>query len=399
MKAKLTAAGVAKLAQPKAGRLEVFDTLLPGFGVRVTDKGRRTFFAMYRVHGKLVRHTIGNSAVMTLEDARAAARDAMKAAHGGSDPRAKKAPARATDFDKVAEEFMTTYRGVKVRQISDRTKALYDGYLKREFIREWKGRPIASIEMHDVAEVLDAIKARGTVTAALRAFATAKRFFGWAVAHRFIKTNPARDLPRPGAENPRDRVLDDGEIGAIWTACDALGYPFGPLFQIMLVLGRREGSVARMKWADVDLDTALWTLPAGDDKSRAAHVVPLPRLAVRILKGVPRMADAEFVFTTTGKTPVSGFSRAKAKLDQTSKVAGWVLHDTRRTCRTNLSRLGVLPEIAKLTIGHKVQGIDRVYDRWAYLSERRAAIESWAKHLEQITKTKRVRGNVVQIKG
>ena len=94
------------------------------------------------------------------------------------------------------------------------------------------------------------------------------------------------------------------------------------------------------------------------------------------------------VFTTTGKTPISGYSRAKRDMDDLSKIQKWVLQDLRRTCRTSLPRLGVSPFIAKLTIGHKIPGIDQIYDRYSYMPEKREALDKWDEFIQGLVEDK-----------
>lgn len=152
-----------------------------------------------------------------------------------------------------------------------------------------------------------------------------------------------------------------------------------------------------MKWKDINFDESVWSIASEDDKSKTPHAVPLPKLAIDILKNIPRF-DTEYVFTTNSKTAVSGFSKAKQKIDELSGVSDWVLHDTRRVVRTNLSKIGISPDIAKLTLGHAVQGIDAVYDRYSYFPQRKNAINAWANKLLEITSDK-VSAKVVAIHG
>ena len=122
-------------------------------------------------------------------------------------------------------------------------------------------------------------------------------------------------------------------------------------------------------------------------KADAAHIVPLGDAALAIVEGLPRRG--EYLFTTSGKTPVSGFSRAKSRAGKhMSVVPDWRLHDLRRSMRTGLSALGVQDRIAEMTIGHKVQGLHKVYDQHSFLEERREALTQWEQHLLGIVEPK-----------
>ena len=196
-----------------------------------------------------------------------------------------------------------------------------------------------------------------------------------------------------------NRILSDDEIKKFWKACDTKGYPFGPCFQLMLLTGRREGSVSKMGWSDINFETKEWHVQSEIDKTGKPAVVPLSDTAIEILQDINdnyQMEDSALVFTTTGKTPISGFSKVKIEIDKLSKVSKWVLQDLRRTCRTNLPRLGVSPFIAKLTIGHKIPGIDQVYDRYSYMPEKRDALDKWAEFVDGIITADE--SNVVAIK-
>ena len=234
--------------------------------------------------------------------------------------------------------------------------------------------------------------------AANRNAALIKKLFKWARQKRLIPGNPATDIPKE-KERSRDRTLTDKEIPNFWEACNEKGYPFGPCYQLMLLTGRREGSVSKIEWPDINFKAKEWHVRSEIDKTGKPAVVPLTELAIEILQDINdnyRIEDSDFVFTTTGKTPISGFSRAKIEIDVSSKVKKWVLQDLRRTCRTNLPHLGVSPFVAKLTIGHKVPGIDQVYDRYSYMPEKRETLDKWDEFIKGLVEDKE--SKVVAIK-
>ena len=208
---------------------------------------------------------------------------------------------------------------------------------------------------------------------------------------------------KPGHAAKEKLALSHDATGAIWNAALELGYPWGDYTRMMILLGRRRHCVSVMKWEDINfkktveiiinnkgrpekktIKIPVWEIPAADDKSGNLNICPLPPSAVEILKNVPRIDGSPFVFTTTGKTPISGFSKAVEQLQKLSKTSDWSFHSFRRTCRTGLSECGVPQHIAKLSIGHAVAGIDSKYDKYAYIVERKDAIESWARLVERI---------------
>ena len=132
-----------------------------------------------------------------------------------------------------------------------------------------------------------------------------------------VDASPVSAIKPPGKENARDRILNDGEIRLAWNAFDKMGWPFGHAFTLLLITGQRRDEVTKMRWKDIDEKECLWTLPREATKADRLHEVPLSDLAVEILQSVPRTSN-EFVFSTNGKTPISGFSKAKAKADKTA---------------------------------------------------------------------------------
>ena len=194
-------------------------------------------------------------------------------------------------------------------------------------------------------------------------------------------------MERPGEETRRDRTLKAEEIQALWPRFAALEYPFGPFFQMVLATGQRREEVARMRWADVDFGAQLWILPAEATKAARGHAVPLSPLAMALLESLPKLGT--YVFTTARDRPISGFSKAKARLDAmgTSEgtyrvtVAPWTIHDLRRTAATEMGRLGVSRFIIGKVLNHADRSVTAIYDRHSYLQEKRSALEVWTSYL------------------
>ena len=256
----------------------------------------------------------------------------------------------------------------------------------------------------DVIELLDAIVDGGTkVTgedgkkrhvqggpiSANRTLAAVRVLFNWALRRGIIETTPTAMVERPGQEHQRERALHADEICFLWPAFAAVGYPFGTFFQMALLTAQRREEVAGMRWADIDLPEKVWTLPAELTKARRAHVVPLSSPAVEILAGLPRIGN--YVFTTAGNRPISGFSKGKTRVDgkiaNARKDAGladlepWTIHDLRRTVATELARLGIGRLIIAKLLNHSDRSITGIYDRHAYTQEKRHALDTWGQYL------------------
>jgi integrase len=216
--------------------------------------------------------------------------------------------------------------------------------------------------------------------------------FNWAIDREIIQASPVVRIPKPGKETDRDRCLSDDELRAIWMAAEAVGWPFGPCVKLLILTAQRRDEVAHIRWSEIDLEAGMWTLPRERTKNSKAHEVPLSPMAVDVLRSLPRSDRVDLVFTTTGRTPISGFSQFKKRIDALSKVGltdadEWVFHDFRRTVTTNLAKMGIPPQVADKVLNHvqgTIKGVAAVYNRHGYLDERRAALNAWANRLDQI---------------
>jgi integrase len=397
----LTAAAVEKI-KPKAARQEIPDARIQGLYLVVQPSGAKSWAVRYRLNGRPAKFTLGKYPRMELGAARAKAGAVLEQVAKGIDPAAQKrteqaAPSEPDTFARIADDYER--RGFpsrkKRRDLAPRTKEEYRRQLGRLKAR-WGKRLITEISQSDVEDVLDKLTDAGKPVEANRTHALARKLFRWCLQRRLITASPV-DW-ETNEEKPRQRKLSDDEIRMVWDVFEQMGYPFGRWMQIALLTLMRRAEVATMRWPDLDLDQALWRVPA--TKGDKPHIVPLPAMAVAILKGLPRF-KGPFVFTTTGgERPISGFSVAKKRADrlianslaQRAQETGaepepmphWTPHDLRRTARSNLSRLRVPPHVAELVLAHAVGGIQAVYDVYDYLDERRHALESWAALLSQI---------------
>ena len=375
------------LAQPKRGQVEVWDARVPGFGVRVSHGGCKAFVLVYRFNGRPRRMTLGRYPTLSLAEARGLAHEALRAAALGSDPGTEKINARRTpaadDFDAFVSFFIDTYARPKNRS-ADETLRL----LRREFVGVWGSRPIGEIGKHDVTAVLDRIMRAGKHTTANRSLAAIRKLFNWAVERGVLEQSPCAAIRAPAKTATRDRVLADDELVAIWKGAAAMGYPYGPVVRLLALTGQRLGEVASMRWPEIDLVRALWSIPAERTKSARAHVVPLSAQAVQIIEALPIVSES-FVFPARGRErPISGFSKWKRELDGLSKVGDWRIHDLRRTVASGMARLGVPPHVVERILNHTtgtLGGVAGVYNRFGYLPEMRAALELWAKHVASVT--------------
>jgi integrase len=383
MARRLSDSFLRSVRAPLTGQQEHFDQAVPGLALRVTHKGRKSWTVLYRHHGKRRRYTIGRYPAITLSKAREKARDVLTAADGGTDPAAEKIDAKrlgapvARDVASVLARYVERYARPRLRRWREVERSL-----NRYVVPAWGHRPVDTIARRDVIALLDTVADTHGPVMANRVLAYARRAFTWAIEKDLIEASPFVGIRAPAPEPTRERVLSDAELRAVWHACEGEGWPFGRLFQLLILTAQRRGETASMRWADIDFDGRLWTVPGDQRKSGRLHEVPLSDAAARLLEALPRRGD--YVFTTTGATPVSGFSLAKGRIDAASGVTGWHLHDLRRTAATNMARHEVPVSTISRILDHAEGGVTKIYNRYSYANEKRRALELWAGRLAEI---------------
>jgi integrase len=384
---------------PLGTRVDHMDTTVPGFGVRVTDKAdakgkaaQRTFILVARFPGSKnpTRRSLGEHGKLSLEDARKKARQWHELIAKGIDPqtvveqeRAAHRERQANTFGAVAEDFIKRHLKEKRRAVRTERE------IRTELIARWRDRPVTEITRNDVVRLIDAIVDRGAKTHAHNIFGHARTIFNWAIDRGVygLEHSPC-DRVRPstliGEKAIRTRVLDDHEIKAIWKAAIAVGYPHGPLAQLLILTGGRLTEVAEARWQEFDLEGRRWVVPAARFKSNSEHLVPLSSEAMTVLTALPRFSG--YLFSAThGTKALRGFSNSKYRLDAlTGLTQPWTFHDLRRTVRTRLSALRVPEPVAEMIIGHAKRGLARVYDQHQYEPEMREALEAWSHRLRDI---------------
>ena len=400
----LTQLIVERFNPPTSGRVVHWDALVPGFGLRISDKNSRSWIAMYRVKGKTVMQTLGSLALIPkVDDARQHAREAIIRARSGVNPveekRAEEASAEAEQvtFAAVADRWMREYVERNCSESLTRERRRTLGY---DILPRWGERPAREITKSDVNDLLDlkaerrdrARKGRtdGAGVQSNRTFSLLTALFNWAVSQDLVSTNPTAGVRRRVKEAPRDRLLDDDELVRFWAACDTIGLPFGPLFQLLLLTGQRRDEVGGMRRSELDLEKRKWTVPGERTKNGKVHSVHLSDLAIEIIERLPQIGDSDLLFTTNETTPVSGFSKAKDRLDTLmGDPPEWILHDLRRTATSGMARLGIAPHVVDKILNHTagtIRGVAATYQRYQFEPERKAALEAWARFVESLVR-------------
>ena len=383
---KLTKSHIDDL-EPQAADKIYWDADIKGFGLKVTPKGRKVFLVQHRPKGHTgaaKKYVIGKYGEWTLQSARDRAREVMMESSKGIDTgtteramRHKQSTDRVSD---LVEQFLEKHAS------QNKSAAEVGRMLRREVVPKIGNRSVHNITKHDVNLIIEEIAKRGSPIMANRVLANVRKFFNWCVARAVIDVSPAQGIPAITRERSRDRVLTKDETRSVLMAARQIGFPFGTIVELLFLTAQRLNEVAEMRWSELDLESSLWTLPAARAKNGKAHDVHLSKWAVTLLRSIPRIAlpdgsETDFVFTTTGTTAVSGFSKAKSQIDKLSQVTNWRLHDIRRTVVTEMSKMGVPVHVADAILNHKsgtISGVTAVYQRNEFTNERKQAMTDWA---------------------
>jgi integrase len=391
-----------KAAKPSRDRVEIPDGGCTGLYLVVQPSGVKSWALRYRFDGTPKKLTLGRAdreGALSLAAARKTAIDARHRLEQGVDPAPEKQVARAAlkqtaalrAADTIAglsEQFLELYAKPRTRP---RTYQQTQDVLRRLVQPAWRGRTVHEIRRRDVIALVDDVTRRNGAQMADKTLAVLGKFFAWLVARDVVEPSPCRGVERPVRNPPRDRVLGDDEIVALWRAC-AEQDPAGQAVRLLLLTGARRSEVFNARWSEIDAAEMLWKLPRERTKNGVAHTVPLAPQAWAIVAAQPRFAGCDFTFTHDGRRPIGGFSRLKRDLDRAMQSAvPWTLHDLRRSAASGMQRLGVRVEVIEAALNHRsgtFRGIVGVYQRHDYLDERRIALQRWADHVEQIVSGK-----------
>ena len=429
---KITKRNVDAAPVPEKGDAYFWDTELRGFGLRVTPRGVRSYVLQYRLPSRPARRlTIGvHGSPWTPDKARDRAAELLMDVKRGDDPvHAANKRTRAAvelEFTKYVDTFTEGYLKAQWRD----TWADAKRQLELHVVPHLKGRPLPEIEKHELAKVIQRLRDRPAL--ARNTHATLRRMFRWAVDQGDLLHSP---MPAaPPLVKARKRVLTPDEVVAAWQASYSLGRPMGQFVRLLIVTLQRRSEVAELPWAELSELNRMWHQVGERVKNETDHLVPLNALARETLgdmaAGPVAPADGKrkpwarkgLVFTTTGETAISGFSKVKAKLDremlpilqaladkradalgearETVTLAPWRLHDIRRTGTTQMQALGVPIEVTEKVINHKsgeTAGIRGVYNLHAYTDEKAKALDAWAAYLTRLLADAKANTNVIAL--
>ncbi len=402
---RFTTRKIAHLPIPAAGQVDYFSDNEPGFAIRASYGGCKTFFVKFVVNGKQRRMSLGQFPRVGGDEERsqslAAARRemlAIKAAVAkGQDPAAERQAERraaitAPTFKDLADEFLKRHAIGRDPAEPHKRSWKEDRRIIETYLKAWHGRKAETITRREVIALLDDIADRAP-TMANRVLACLRKLFNYGLTKDRVTNNPAHKVPPPGGpERARDRVYDAEDIRKLWAAFEG---PVGHIYRLVLITGQRSGEVAGMKWGE--LDNATWTVPAARMKSKRVHVVPLSEMALDVLRKVPRLDD-EFVFPSSKPgQPIKSLGKAAERVKRVSGVVDFRSHDLRRSCGTGITSLGFPRFIMDRCLGHLEPGVGGRYDRHDYLVQKTAALDAWGAKLNEILTGEPMPENVVEL--
>lgn len=336
--------------------------------------------------------------MISLASARERARAIIAKANEGIDPRAEL-------IEAVKERRANTFTAVldrHVKQDAMRTISSWQNVervLRLHVVPRLGDRPIADIRRSEVHEIMDDLVASGRIGTAREVRKQMSRIFNWAADREIIESNPLAGMKRPDLARNTEagRALTDIELRAIWKAAEDLRYPFGTLYQTLMLTGQRRAEWAFCKRSEIDTENRWLDLGKERFKSRREHIVPMSEFVWSLFETFPVWAGSNdyFVFSSKhGRVPVAGFSQGKRALDaaalmhlreetgdKAATLQHFRIHDLRVTCETRLANLGFNQEVRDAVLGHARPGLQKIYNKHDYLNEKREALHAYGEHL------------------
>ncbi len=441
--------GVRALKAPASGRVDVWDLTLPGFGVRISARGVRTWVVRYRHGRKQRRLRLGNFPPMSLAAARKQATRRLNAVDEGKDPAAEKAEARAAStFGELAQLYLEKHAPKKRSADEDRR------IMERELLPRLRAFHARDVKRADVIALLDEIATRPAPIMSNRVLALLRKLYNFGIERGLLEANPCALVKPAGVEKRRERVLSEEEIRGLWRGLageyiaggklraekphhEESGTPADPkpkenraakdgkeageasslvaAVRLMLLTAQRRGEVLRMRWEDISEERQegdaptdgqkaparfTWTIPAESAKNGRAHRVPLSPEALAVLESRPRSGAWVLpgrLVDENGKPRehVTNVERAIDRARDRQKLEHFTPHDLRRTAASAMTALGIPRLTVKKILNHVDRDVTGIYDRHSYDPEKRTALEAWGRRVAEIVTGEGRRGSVV----
>jgi integrase len=385
---------------PRPRQVDYFDESLPGFGLRVSYNGRKSWIALYRCNGVKGRLTLGRFDVLPLVEAREQARDALKAATRGVDPAAKKHRDReAPTFKKLVDDYIEQYA-----KPNKRTWKKDERLLGRNLVPQLGRKKAHLITRADLRAELNKVKNRPAPVEANRTFEVVRRLYNWAIEEEILAENPAFKLPKPAEETCRERTLTADELQMLWLALEDASPVVRGVFRLMVLSAQRRNEISRMRWADLDRRDGWWNIPAELTKTKRPYRVPITPAMLNIIEEIERLSlDPEWVFPRAGgggPIPETNVSRPFRKVIKGAGIPHFMPHDLLHTVCSHMTGMGITEfDVGKLRhhTSRESTSMTARYNHHTYDREKRQALELWNNRLRQIIAGTPSPSNVVEL--
>jgi integrase len=383
------------------------DTRAAGLALRVAVSGLKTWDLVYRVKGstKVKRTSLGRfgDPGASLEEARARAFELTSAARRSVDLmaqelEAREAKARSMTLGKLVDLYLERRVVGRLRSASNVARIL------ERVLEPLAGIHAADVRRRDLAPLLEAIAARGHARSAGKTRTLIGGLFKWAETQDIVGADPTRGLPAYDQGQPRDRVLDEEEIRALWPWLETLPLAIADALRFQLLTGCRIGEVAGMPGVEIDLDKWLWVLPAERAKNKRPRATPLVGLARQIIAArIDAAGNGPLFSSETGRSLTSA-AVGNALLSRRCQlpIALFRTHDLRRSVATMMYENGIPRDVIGATVGHSSEGgassraLIRHYLKSDLIKRKMHALEAWDAHLHEIISGARA-SNVVRL--
>jgi integrase len=369
------------------------DPRTPGLLLRVYRSGKMTWALRYNANGKKNFFKLGRANVMTYRKAHDQALRQLGKIANDADPAGERNARRdAESFAALVDEYLKRHAVHKRSSLEDQR------VINKDLLPAWKDRKADEITKRDVNKVLDAIVDRGSPVQANRVRVLIHTVFKVGIEREILKENPcAGTKAQPGGpEAPRERVLSDAEIKAVWAACEA--EPLGDAARLAILTGQREMEVIQLTWPELSLAEGEWSLPAARSKNKRPHSIPLVGKALAILRGIFEAGehDPVRVFPNAGKAEAATLMRRLRRATATD----WRFHDLRRTFASGIMKLDPsLETIISRLLNHARTGVTAtVYAHYAFDKEKRAALIRWDRHVDSVINGRAEESNVIELR-
>ena len=379
----ITAVFVEKV-KPNGKRTDYFDDSLPGFSLRVSEKGIKTWCISYRFSGKWTRYTFGIFPVIPLKEARQKAKDALHDVSNGINPATKKIATRSSNtFECLSDEYLERYAKKKKKSWEEDQRII-----RTKLIPEIGNIRAKDVTRAQIKETLERIASIAPIQAN-RTLACIRKIYNWALSEDLVEANPCARIPAPGEEHQRDRVLSEAEIKILWKEFEKERHPVASTFKLRLITAQRGSEVHLVEWTELDLPNGWWTIPAEKSKNGLAHRVPLSVPTVRIFEELRKHQDASktrkhslWVFPgRRGTGHLGTVQKAIERIRERTGIKDFTAHDLRRTAASMMTGMGIPRLTVSKILNHVEPGITAVYDRHSYDKEKQEALEAWSKRL------------------